>query len=48
MGLWLYIVPQLTGRQLWSEALGNFTVLLWNIALLFGIGGILNAHDTKP
>ncbi|MCA9934528.1 MAG: cbb3-type cytochrome c oxidase subunit I, partial [Anaerolineales bacterium] len=23
MGLWLYIVPRLTGRKLWSEPLGN-------------------------
>lgn len=44
MGLWLYIVPQLTGRKLWSEALGNLCVLLWNIALLVGIVGILLSY----
>jgi cbb3-type cytochrome c oxidase subunit I len=44
MGLWLYIVPRLTGRKLWSEALGNVTVVLWNLALLVGIVGIATAH----
>jgi cbb3-type cytochrome c oxidase subunit I len=44
MGLWLYIVPRLTGRELWSEALGNVTVVLWNLALLVGIVGIATAH----
>lgn len=44
MGLWLYIVPRLTGRKLWSEFLGNICVILWNIALLAGIVGILNAY----
>ena len=44
MGLWLYIVPRLTGRKLWSEFLGNICVILWNIALLVGIVGILNAY----
>jgi cbb3-type cytochrome c oxidase subunit I len=44
MGLWLYIVPRLTGRRLWSEPLGNVTMLLWNLALLLGIVGILSAR----
>lgn len=44
MGLWLYIVPHLTGRKLWSELLGNVCVILWNLALLIGIVGILNAY----
>jgi cbb3-type cytochrome c oxidase subunit I len=44
MGLWLYIVPRLTGRKLWSEALGNIAVVLWNLALLVGIVGIATAH----
>ncbi len=44
MGLWLYIVPRLTGRRLWSERLGNLCMLLWNLALLMGIVGILNAQ----
>ena len=26
MGLWFYIVPRLTGRRLWSEALGNLVL----------------------
>lgn len=44
MGLWLYIVPQLTGRRLYSEALGNFCMVLWNIALAVGIVGLVTAH----
>jgi cbb3-type cytochrome c oxidase subunit I len=44
MGLWLYVVPRLTGRQLWSELLGNATVILWNLAMLVGIWGLLNEH----
>jgi cbb3-type cytochrome c oxidase subunit I len=44
MGLWLYIVPRLTGRQLWSERLGNVSMLLWNLAVLVGIVGLVTAH----
>ena len=44
IGLWFYIVPRLTGRRLWSEPLGNLTMILWNIALLVGIVGILSAQ----
>ena len=44
MGLMLYIVPRLTGRRLWSEKLGNVTMVLWNLAVLAGIVGILTAH----
>jgi cbb3-type cytochrome c oxidase subunit I len=44
MGLMLYIVPRLTGRRLWSEKLGNVTMVLWNAAVLAGIVGILTAH----
>jgi len=44
MGLWLYIVPKLTARRLWSERLGNLTVLLWNLAVAGGIAGILMAQ----
>ena len=44
IGLWFYIVPRLTGRRLWSEPLGNLTMLLWNVALVIGIVGILTAH----
>jgi len=44
MGLWLYIVPRLTGRRLWSETLGNVTMVLWNVALAIGIVGLLTAH----
>jgi cbb3-type cytochrome c oxidase subunit I len=44
MGLWLYIIPHLVGRKLWSETLGNITMILWNIALAIGIYGLLTAH----
>lgn len=44
MGTWLYIVPRLTGRKLWSEALGNTCAILWNLAVLAGIVGLLTAH----
>ena len=42
MGIWFYIVPRLTGRKIWSEPLGNFTALLWNIALVVGIVQLLS------
>ncbi len=44
MGLWLYIVPRLTGRKLWSERLGNLCMVLWNIAVAAGILGLLMAQ----
>lgn len=44
MGLWFYIVPRLTGRKLWSELLGNLTMVAWNVALLVGVVGILTGH----
>ena len=44
IGLWLYIVPRLSGRKLWSEALGNITMILWNLAVGLGVFGILNAY----
>jgi cbb3-type cytochrome c oxidase subunit I len=44
MGLWLYIVPLLTGRRLWSERLGNLCMALWNLALVAGVLGLLNAY----
>ncbi len=44
IGLWLYIVPRLSGRKLWSETLGNITMILWNLAVGLGVFGILNAY----
>lgn len=41
MGMWLYIVPRLTGRRLWSEGLGNVCMVLWNLAVAAGIYGLL-------
>jgi cbb3-type cytochrome c oxidase subunit I len=44
MGIWLYVVPRLTGRQLWSEVLGNVTMVLWNLAVAVGIIGLVLAY----
>jgi len=44
MGTWLYIVPRLTGRKIFSELLGHFSSIAWNVSLLFGILAILNGH----
>jgi cytochrome c oxidase cbb3-type subunit I len=44
MGIWLHIVPRLTGRQLWSEPLAHLCALLWNGALLIGIVALLNGY----
>lgn len=41
MGLWLYILPRLTGRRLWSERLANLSMVLWNLAVAGGIFGLL-------
>jgi cbb3-type cytochrome c oxidase subunit I len=41
MGLWLFMVPHLTGRRLWSEGLGHASAVVWNLALLAGVVGIL-------
>lgn len=38
-----YIVPVLAGRKgMWSELLGNVTLVAWNFTVLFGVWGILN------
>lgn len=44
MGAFLYFVPRLTGRKLYSEVLGNICVVLWNLAMLVGIIGLLTGH----
>lgn len=42
---YFYIVPVLVGNKgIWSERLGNITLVLWNIAALCGIWGILNGY----
>ncbi len=38
---WYYIVPRLTGRKIYSEKLGNFVMVLWNVALLVGLVGLV-------
>ena len=47
MGLWFYIIPRLTGRRLWSEKLGNLSMLPWNVAVLVGIVGLLTAPSAS-
>jgi cbb3-type cytochrome c oxidase subunit I len=44
MGIWLYIVPRLTGRKIYSEVLGNLGMIAWNVSVAFGIAAILNGH----
>jgi cbb3-type cytochrome c oxidase subunit I len=34
IGGWLYIVPRLVGRRLYSEPLGNATMALWNLVMV--------------
>ncbi|HET6313657.1 MAG TPA: cbb3-type cytochrome c oxidase subunit I, partial [Chloroflexia bacterium] len=38
LGAFFYIVPRLTGTKLYSEVLGNITMILWNMV---GIAGYL-------
>ena len=33
MGCWLYMVPRLTGRKIYSELLGHLSSAAWNIAM---------------
>jgi len=47
MGLWLYIVPRLTSGRLWSEKLGNLSMLPWNVVVLVGIVGLLTAPSAS-
>lgn len=42
MGIWLYIVPRLTGRKVYSEMLGNVGAIAWNISVAWGIAAIMN------
>jgi cbb3-type cytochrome c oxidase subunit I len=44
MGTWLYIVPRLTGRKIYSELLGNIGAIAWNISVAFGIAAIMNGQ----
>jgi cbb3-type cytochrome c oxidase subunit I len=42
MGIWLYVVPRLTGRKIYSELLGNIGAIAWNISVAIGILLIMN------
>ena len=45
MGIWLYIVPRLTGRKIYSEALGVFGAVAWNVSVAVGIIAIMNGQS---
>ena len=42
VGAFMYIVPRLCGVKLWSETLGNITMVLWN---MMGIGAYLTLSN---
>lgn len=44
MGIWLYIVPRLTGRKIYSELLGNLGAIAWNISVAVGIVAIMYGY----
>jgi cbb3-type cytochrome c oxidase subunit I len=44
IAMWYYIVPQLTGRKIWSEVLGNILAIGWMIAVMVGVGLIMAGH----
>lgn len=49
IGAIFYITPRLTGTALFSERLGNFSVLIWNLTLAIGIGILpLGATNGRP
>jgi cbb3-type cytochrome c oxidase subunit I len=40
-----YIVPVLAGRKgIWNERLGNITLFLWNLTIIFGVASIMNGY----
>lgn len=40
-----YIVPVLAGRKgIWSERLGNITLVTWNLTVILGVWSILNGY----
>jgi cbb3-type cytochrome c oxidase subunit I len=44
MGIWLYIVPRLTGRKIYSETLGIVGAVAWNVSVAIGIIAIMYGH----
>lgn len=43
----LYLIPVLVGRKgMWSELVGNITMVAWNVMMVTGLWGILNG-DTE-
>ncbi len=44
MGAWLYIVPRLTGRKIYSELLGILGAIAWNISVAVGIVAMMWGH----
>jgi cbb3-type cytochrome c oxidase subunit I len=44
MGIWLYIVPRLTGRKIYSETLGILSAVAWNVSVAVGIIAIMYGY----
>jgi cytochrome c oxidase cbb3-type subunit 1 len=45
MGLVYYVVPRLCGVKLWSEKLGVFTAVVWNIIILGAVVSLLAGRN---
>lgn len=40
-----YLIPVLSGsKRLWSEKLGNVTMIVWNLLVVFGVASIMNGY----
>ena len=41
---WYYIVPRLTKTNIFSQRLGNLTMVLWNVVLAWGVVALVLGH----
>ncbi|RKD23876.1 hypothetical protein BEP19_05460 [Ammoniphilus oxalaticus] len=46
VGCMFYIVPKLLRTKLWSEKLGNFTCVLWNLGITAGVVILATGYST--
>ena len=46
VGCMFYIVPKLLRTKLWSERLGNFTCVLWNVGIIAAVVVLTMGHST--
>jgi cbb3-type cytochrome c oxidase subunit I len=44
IAIWYFLLPRLTGRRIWSEAIGNLFFLIWNAGVVAGVVLIMLAH----